>query len=162
MVADAEKRATLQQQAVARKHATGSTLRSGNYFIDQKQALESIFKETLQTMEAYALSAVAPGDAARALKTVGLDLESKCLARFEGILEGVASGHPCPDKASEELLTAFRDFAHEQLNQTVTDTSNNVAGKPIRGWKGLVGRYAWNVVNTTIALAALYLAWIKK
>jgi len=162
MVADAEKRAGVQQQTIARQHATNSMLNSGNFFIAEKQALETIYQDTLQNMEEHALNVVAPSDAGSAVKVAGVDLETKFLARFEWILRGAASGNPCPEKASEELLSDFRAFAREQLNQTVSDTINNVAGKPVRGWKGWVGRYGWNAANTIIAALALYWSWGKK
>lgn len=156
MVAAADRGGAAQQTAVARRHAANGMLQSGNFFIAENDALRSIYETALRAMMNHALSVAAPSVATRSVRTAGLELEAKFIARFESILEGSASGNACDTKASEKLLSDFRNFAREQLLQAVSDTENNVAGKAVRGWRGWIIRYGWNAINTVIALAALY------
>lgn len=161
MVALAEDGAATEQTIIARRYAAKGMLQSGNFFADEKRALESHYENSLRRMEAHALSVAAPNKAAKAVKSAGLELESKFLTRFEGILGGSESGNPCDAKASEKLLSEFRAFARERLLQASSDTENNVSGRQVRGWQGWIIRYGWNAINTMIAAVALYLAWTQ-
>jgi hypothetical protein len=162
MVDTADRDGAAQQTAIARRHAADGMLQSGNFFVAESDALKAIYKSTIHAMVDHALSVAAPRVAAIAVKSSGLELESRFLARFEGVLGGSASGNACPPKAAEKLLSDFRARLRERLNQAVSDAANNVAGKPVRGWRGWIIRYGWNGANTAIALLALYLSWIKK
>ncbi|MET4219926.1 hypothetical protein ABIB00_005150 [Bradyrhizobium sp. LB14.3] len=162
MVDAADRDGAAQQTAIARQHAADEMLQSGNFFLAENDALEAIYESALHAMVDHAVSVAAPSVAASAVTTSGLELESKFLRRFEGILGGSASGNACPPKAAQKLLSDFRARLRERLNQAVSDADNNVAGKPVRGWQGWIIRYGWNGINTLIALVALYLSWIKK
>jgi hypothetical protein len=161
MVASAEKECVAEQEAIARRWARKGMLNSGNFFLDEKRALESIYERALRGMETHALSLAAPSAAAIAVRTAGLELESRFVVRFDAILSGTANGNPLDPTASGELGSDFRAFARKRLLQVVGDTSSNVLGKPLRGWQGWLSRYGWNLVNTAIALAALYWSWGK-
>jgi hypothetical protein len=162
MVDAADRDGAAKQTAIARRHAADGMLQSGHFFVAENDALREIYEGALHAMVDHALSVAAPSVAASAIKTSGLELESKFLGRFEGILGGSASGNACPPIAAEKLLSDFRARLRERLNQAVSDAANNVAGKPVRGWRGWIIRYGWNGANTAIALLALYLSWIKK
>ncbi|MFK4507222.1 hypothetical protein [Bradyrhizobium daqingense] len=162
MVAAADRERANKQSAIANRHAADGMLQSGNFFVAQNDALKAIYDNALNAMVDHALSVCAPSVAASAVKTAGLTLESTFLDRFGAILSGTASGNACPPKASDKLLSDFRTHLREKLNQAVSDASNNVAGKPVRGWQGWIIRYGWNGINTAIALLALYLSWVKK
>ncbi|MGY4313714.1 hypothetical protein [Bradyrhizobium sp. JR3.5] len=162
MVEEADRNGAAQETAIARRHAADGMLQSGNFFVAENDALTLIYENALRAMVDHSLSVAAPSVAARAVKAAGLELESKFLGRFEGILGGSASGNPCPARAAEMLLPAFRARLRERLNQAVDDTGYNIAGKPVRGWQGWIVRYGWNSINTVIALMALYLSWSKK
>jgi hypothetical protein len=162
MVDAADEKGAYEQNAVARRHTANGMLQSGNFFIAEKQALQSIYGGTMQLLATHALSVTAPGSAARAVRIAGQDLESKFMARFEGILGGSASGQPCPPTASKKMLSEFRTTLSERLDQAVSDTENNVIGKPLQGWQGWVIRHGWNSINTAIAVSALYWSWVKK
>ncbi|MBR0728645.1 hypothetical protein JQ595_07770 [Bradyrhizobium japonicum] len=161
MVDAADRDGAAQQAAIVRRHAADGMLQSGNFFVAENDALNAIYESALHAMVDHALSVTAPSVVASAVKTSGLELESKFLGRFEGILGGSASGNASAD-ASQKLLSDFRARLREKLNQAVSDAENNAAGKPVRGWQGWIIRYGWNGINTVIALVALYLSWIKK
>lgn len=162
MVIAADDDGAIQQTAIARRHAANGMLQSGNFFVAENDALRSIYQTALLAMMNHALSVAAPSVAARSVRTAGLELEAKFMARFESILGGSASGSACDANAAEKLLSDFRAFARERLLQTVGDTENNVFGKAVRGWRGWIIRYGWNAINTVIALAALYWSWGKR
>lgn len=162
MVEAADRDGASQQNVIARQYAANGMVQSGNFFVAENDALRSIYQTTLLAMMNYALSVAAPSVAARSVRTAGLELESKFIARFEGVLAGSASGNACDAKSSEKLLSDFRTFARERFLQTVSDTENNIDGKAVRGWQGWIIRYGWNAINTMIALAALYWSWGKK
>jgi hypothetical protein len=162
MAADASQSASVKVTAIARQMTASGMLVSGNFYASEKEALQSIYDDTLQKMEAYSLSVLAPGAAANAVRVAGQELEAQMLKLFEGVLKGEASGNPCPPKASEVLLPDFRRFLRERLLRAVSDARNNVLGKPVRGWQGWLARYGWNAINTLIAALALYWSWVKK
>lgn len=158
----ADKDGAIQQTVIARRHAADGMLNSGNFYVAESTALRSIYETTLHALMDHALSVSPPSIAAREVRIASLELETKFLNRLHSILGGSASGNACDAKASETLLSDFAIFARERLLQTVSDTADNVAGKPIRGWRGWIFRYGWNIINTVVAVVALYLSWGKK
>lgn len=161
MVDAADNESAVQGTAIARRHAADGMLVSGNFYIAEKQGLETIYHDELQKMVEHSLSVAEPRDAAKALKSAGLDMECKFVARFEAILGGSVSGNACDAKAAEILLSDFRTFARTRLLQAVGDTEKNAAGKPVRGWQGWLGRNFWKLFGAIVSVTAAYIAWQK-
>ncbi|MBR0750493.1 hypothetical protein JQ582_42110 [Bradyrhizobium japonicum] len=97
MVDAADRDGAAQQAAIVRRHAADGMLQSGNFFVAENDALNAIYESALHAMVDHALSVTAPSVVASAVKTSGLELESKFLGRFEGILGGSASGNASAD-----------------------------------------------------------------
>lgn len=151
-------------QRIARQMSAKGLLGSGNFFIAIKDELVLVYGKALNEMSEYALRVASPGQAAASIREYGAQLESAVTRKFESVLAGEANGMPLTGNGADRLSSELARSLRNNLNAAIFDTENNVkaASAGSRGAVAFFRKHGWNIFNSMIALAALYLAYTKK